>query len=164
MRSLACSTPGLGAIWSAAALVHAGMHVTPDHLDGTTDLKRYLDVALKVDGNNRKIDELRERIPAVACIVGCHDCCGPVTASSEEMARLPVKTEAEHAAALAELSCPHLGAHGCEVYGERPLICRLFGTTPRLLCPNGRRPIYMIDAETEQEIHHFLASTRQVLV
>lgn len=117
-----------------------------------------------MDSNNRKLEELRARIPSFRCIVGCHDCCGPVTASSEEMARLPVKTEAEHEAALAELSCPHLGEHGCEVYSERPLICRLFGTTPSLLCPNGMRPVYMIDRRTEEEIHQFLASTRQVLV
>jgi len=110
------------------------------------------------------LDALRQRIPSFTCIVGCHDCCGPVTASSEEMARLPVKTEAEHDAALAELSCPHLGEHGCEVYGERPLICRLFGTTPRLACPNGMRPVYMIDTRTETEIHRYLARTRQVLV
>jgi uncharacterized protein len=114
--------------------------------------------------NDRKIKALRARIPTFTCIVGCHDCCGPVTASSEEMARLPVKSEAEHERALAELSCPHLGARGCEVYAERPLICRLFGTTPRLPCPNGKRPVYMIDTRTEQEIHAFLASTRQVLV
>ena len=114
--------------------------------------------------NGPKLDELRQRIPSFSCIVGCHDCCGPVTASSEEMARLPVKTEEQHAAALAELSCPHLGEHGCEVYGERPLICRLFGTTPRLLCPNGQRPVYMIDTDTEREIHRYLANTRQVLV
>ena len=114
--------------------------------------------------NNRKIDELRQRVPTFTCIVGCHDCCGPVTASSEEMARLPARTEAEHTDALAKLSCPHLGQDGCMVYAERPLICRLFGTTPRLLCPNGKRPVYMIDTQTEQEIYQFLAHTRQVLV
>lgn len=114
--------------------------------------------------NNRKIDELRRRIPGFTCIVGCTDCCGPVTASSEEVGRLPTRTEAEHEATLAELSCPYLGKHGCDVYAERPLICRLFGTTPRLLCPNGRRPVYMIDANTETEIHQLLASTRQVLI
>jgi uncharacterized protein len=32
------------------------------------------------------------------------------------------------------------------------------------LCPNGQRPVYMIDTRTEQEIHAFLANTRQVLV
>jgi uncharacterized protein len=117
-----------------------------------------------LDTIDRKIDALRLRIPTFTCIKGCHDCCGPVTTSSTEMARLPVKTEAEHAAALAELSCPHLGKQGCEVYAERPLICRLFGTTPQLLCPNGQRPVYMIDSSTEVEIYQFLAHTRQVLV
>lgn len=114
--------------------------------------------------NDREIEDLRRRLPSFTCIVGCHDCCGPVTASSEEVARLPVKTEAEHEAALAELSCPYLGAHGCEVYSERPLICRLFGTTPRLLCPNGQRPVYMVDAKTEDDVLRFLGRTRQVLV
>lgn len=80
------------------------------------------------------------------------------------MARLPVKTVLQHAAALAELSCPHLGEHGCEVYAERPLICRLFGTTPQMLCPNGQRPVYMVDAETEREVYQFLSDTRQVLL
>lgn len=114
--------------------------------------------------NLRKLEQLRERIPSFRCIVGCHDCCGPVTASSEEVSRLPVRSEAQHAAALAELSCPYVGEHGCEVYAERPLICRLFGTTPRLLCPNGQRPVYLIDRRTEQEIDQFLQQTRQVLL
>ena len=90
--------------------------------------------------NTHKIKFFRERIPSFTCVPGCHDCCGPVMTSSEEMAALPVKTDVEHEVALAALSCPHLGAHGCEVYDERPLICRLFGTTPKLVCPNGKRP------------------------
>lgn len=80
------------------------------------------------------------------------------------MARLQVKSDAEHAAALAELSCPHLGANGCQVYAERPLICRLFGTTPRLACPNGKRPEAMIDPRIEQQINRYFTETRQVLV
>jgi len=114
--------------------------------------------------NSQKIRFLRQNIPSFECVPGCHDCCGPVTTSSEEMARLPVKSEAEHEAALAELSCPHLGPNGCQVYDERPLICRLFGTTPRMPCPNGRRPETMIEPRIEKQIHHFIATTRQVLV
>ncbi|HUX89430.1 MAG TPA: YkgJ family cysteine cluster protein [Gallionellaceae bacterium] len=114
--------------------------------------------------NYAKIRFFRKQIPSFPCKAGCHDCCGPVTASSEEMANLPVKSIAEHEAALAELSCPHLGKNGCEVYDDRPLICRLFGTTPRLPCPNGKRPEVMIDAEIEQQIQHFLLHSRQVLV
>lgn len=77
---------------------------------------------------------------------------------------MPVKTDAEHEAALEHFNCVHLGPDGCTVYGERPLICRLFGTTPNLPCPNGRRPDTMIDPDTEREVHHYIASTRQVLL
>lgn len=80
------------------------------------------------------------------------------------MARLPVKSDEAHALALAELSCPHLGENGCQSYGERPLICRLFGTTPRLPCPNGKRPEVMIDARIEQRIFQYFGETRHVLV
>lgn len=87
-----------------------------------------------------------------------------MTTSSEEIARLPEKSTAEHQAALDNYSCPYLGAKGCEVYGERPLICRLFGTTPKLVCPRGRRPEVMIDAEVEQQVFTYFKQVRQVLL
>jgi len=67
-------------------------------------------------------------------------------------------------AALNEFNCVHLGPNGCTVYDERPLICRLFGTTPRMPCPNDRRPDEPVDPKIEREVHHFIANTRQVLV
>lgn len=67
-------------------------------------------------------------------------------------------------AALADWGCPHLGPDGCKVYEERPLICRLFGTTPTLPCPNGRRPRVMTDPKVEHQVHWFGRRTRQVLV
>jgi Fe-S-cluster containining protein len=117
-----------------------------------------------VTDNFQKIEFFRKRIPSFTCKPGCHDCCGPVTASSEEMSRLPVKSDAEHETALANLSCPHLGKNGCEVYDERPLICRLFGTTPRLACPEGKGPEKNVDPRIERQIHQFLSETRQVLL
>jgi uncharacterized protein len=114
--------------------------------------------------NSQKIRFFRQRIPSFECIPGCHDCCGPVTTSSEEMSRLPRKTAAEHEAAMENLSCPHLADKGCTVYMERPLICRLFGTTPTLPCPHGKRPEMMIDEKIEKQIHQFFKETRQVLV
>ena len=114
--------------------------------------------------NRHKIHFLRELIPSFECEPGCHDCCGPVTASSEEMSRLPVKSDAEHDAALAEWNCVHLGPQGCQVYEQRPLICRLFGTTASLPCPRGRGPAAPIEAHVEQQVHELIASTRQVLV
>ncbi|MFQ3261690.1 YkgJ family cysteine cluster protein [Reinekea sp.] len=117
-----------------------------------------------MNDNPEIIARLREQIPTFECVSGCHDCCGPVTTSSEEMSRLPRKTEQEQEAALNELNCVHLGPNGCTVYGERPLICRLFGTTPRMACPHGRKPDQMIDPEIERQVHHYIATTRQVLV
>jgi Fe-S-cluster containining protein len=114
--------------------------------------------------NLHQLTFFRKRIPAFECEPGCHDCCGPVTTSSLEMARLPLKSEAEHDAALAALSCPHLGQQGCQVYDERPLICRMFGTTPRLACPRGKRPAHMLEPELERRLDRFFAATRQVLV
>lgn len=114
--------------------------------------------------NAQAIRFFRSRIPSFECVPGCHDCCGPVTASSEEVARLPEKSEAEHQTALENYSCPYLGAKGCEVYGERPLICRVFGTTPQLRCPRGKGPEVMIDQALERQISQFLKQTRQVLL
>jgi hypothetical protein len=45
--------------------------------------------------NSQKIRTLRQQIPSFECVPGCHDCCGPVTTSPEEMSRLPRKTRAE---------------------------------------------------------------------
>ncbi|MEZ8018560.1 YkgJ family cysteine cluster protein [Vibrio splendidus] len=117
-----------------------------------------------MNDNREIIAYLRENIPAFECVKGCHDCCGPVTTSSEEMSRLPRKSDAEHEAALDEYNCVHLGPNGCEVYEERPLICRLFGTTPRMACPNGCRPMEMVDLKIERQVHYFIRNTRQVLV
>jgi hypothetical protein len=117
-----------------------------------------------VTSNSQKIRFFRRHIPSFECKPGCHDCCGPVTTSTEEMARLPVKSDKDHEVALADLSCPHLGDTGCQVYAERPLICRLFGTTPRLACPNGKRPEVMIDPRIEQQIYRYFVETRHVLI
>nr|MBF0684153.1 YkgJ family cysteine cluster protein [Pseudomonas sp.] len=113
---------------------------------------------------SRRIDRLRAEIPGFACVPGCHDCCGPVTTSTTEMSRLPVRSEAEHDAALADWRCVHLGPDGCEVYDQRPLICRLFGTTASLPCPRGRGPEVPTEPRVERAVHQLIASTRQVLV
>jgi Fe-S-cluster containining protein len=114
--------------------------------------------------NQQQLLYLRQHIPAFECTPGCHDCCGPVTTSAEEMARLPRKSDAHRDQALAEFNCPHLGEHGCEAYQERPLICRLFGTTAQLPCPNGKGPSKQTDVKIEKQVHQFLQQTRQVLV
>ena len=112
----------------------------------------------------QQIRFFRNHIPGFTCKPGCHDCCGPVTASSEEVQRLPPKSNAEHEQAWAHLNCVYLGPDGCTVYAERPLICRLFGTTASLPCPHGCAPAQTTTAEVEAGVHQFNRDTRQVLL
>jgi hypothetical protein len=114
--------------------------------------------------NSTRIRFFRRQIPELACIPGCHDCCGPVLASTDEVARLPQKSADERRAAMDKWDCVHLGAQGCTVYEERPLVCRLFGTTARLPCPHGRRPALMIAPEMDASIDRFFHQTRHVLI
>lgn len=80
------------------------------------------------------------------------------------MARLPMVSEEKRSTAFDALNCTYLGETGCTTYTERPLICRLFGTTPRLACPNGKRPDEMIDARIEQLVHGYFTEARHVLL
>ena len=58
---------------------------------------------MSLSEDDQIIDTLRQQIPSFACVPGCHDCCGPVTASSTEMARLPRRSAAVQDAALEAL-------------------------------------------------------------
>jgi protein PhnA len=42
--------------------------------------------------NDRMIEALRRKTPTFACEPGCHNCCGPVTASSEPPTPTRLKT------------------------------------------------------------------------
>lgn len=108
----------------------------------------------------------RAAIPVFSCEPHCHECCGPVVASDWERKRLPMPAPAVRARCYGPdgLSCPHLGPAGCMVYDERPLVCRLFGTVPKLPCPKGRRPAVMLDPAVEREILRFAATERHQLL
>ena len=83
--------------------------------------------------------ELRDMIPSVSCIPGCHDCCGPVGACTEEMQRLSDNGQVL-LRSWGTAKCGYLKDGKCSIYEERPLVCRLFGATfgrPELKCPHG---------------------------
>lgn len=93
-------------------------------------------------GRERKVIlALRNRIPAFKCIPGCHDCCGPIPFSKWEWEQVKDKRRAT------AIDCPYIGKDGCDIYKHRPIICRLFGTTPRLQCPYGCAPERMLTDE-----------------
>ena len=84
----------------------------------------------------KAIRRLQLLVPKFECIPGCTDCCGPVPFSTWEASQVADKKQ------TAGLSCPYASAKGCEIYDQRPMICRVFGATEdeRLMCPHGKMP------------------------
>lgn len=83
----------------------------------------------------RRLKKLYRQIPTFQCIEGCTDCCGPVPFSRLEWDQIGDKRIAT------TLDCPYAN-NGCDIYEQRPLICRIFGASneKRLQCPHGCRP------------------------
>lgn len=83
-----------------------------------------------------KIKKLYNDIPTFECRAGCSDCCGFVPWSKAEWEIIKEKRRAS------SLKCPYATGNGCDIYENRPLICRLFGTVNvgYLKCPHGCKP------------------------
>jgi Fe-S-cluster containining protein len=85
--------------------------------------------------------DIWEQIPKmVDCKGECVMSCGPVPASPTE--RKLMEERAGHSLGTDNnLMCNMLTEKGlCSVYAVRPMICRLWGTTPKLKCPLGCKP------------------------
>ncbi len=79
-------------------------------------------------------------LPAMQCDDGCGACCGPVPVTKSEayeilgyMRRHGVTPKADHG----PLQCALFDGQRCTVHPVRPLLCRVFGHTPRLECSRG---------------------------
>lgn len=91
-------------------------------------------------------------VPKMADCKGlCQDSCSGIALSDFERARLgrsgvemPTRDREEYRA-----PCPALTAKGrCSVYAARPMICRTWGTSPRMACEHGCRPVeWLSDAQ-----------------
>ena len=90
----------------------------------------------------RQLRDLYAQVPNVQCKGLCHATCGPIAAAPAEW-----HTLAERGVHLPRrirdltMRCPALTAlNTCRVYGDRPLICRLYGVTEGLPCEFGCVP------------------------
>jgi len=95
------------------------------------------------------IRRLRKVVPEMECKEGCHDCCGPIMFSRWEYGRIPDRE-------FSTVVCPYLSlVSGCTVYEERPLLCRLFGSTTEvkeMTCPHGCKPEKPLSVRQMSEI------------
>lgn len=86
----------------------------------------------------KKIRKLYNKIPSFECIPGCTDCCGPIPFAKSEWNIISDKRQG----LKISNNCPYSLNSQCDIYDQRPLICRLFGASldPLLKCPHGCRP------------------------
>lgn len=92
---------------------------------------------------------LYEQIPAFKCVEGCTACCGPVPFSKWEWEHLKDKREAPED----KISCPYSLSGKCDIYEDRPFMCRLFGTAGGMLeCPVGARPMILLADDTASDM------------
>ena len=77
------------------------------------------------------------KLPKLKCD-RCGKCCGPVTCTQAEFARIAEYAAANSIVAVKQgITCPYLTPDGCRVHSVRPFVCRLFGHIPAMRCANG---------------------------
>ena len=95
-----------------------------------------------------KIKALYKEVPAFECIKGCSLCCGAPAFSLFEWSQIKDRrTSSGHA-------CPYSFEGKCDIYSQRPFICRWFGISnePMLRCPFGRRPKNLLTGAEAMEL------------
>lgn len=86
------------------------------------------------------IHRIYAEVPDAQCKGLCVGACGPVMMSAAEGAALTRKHGDVPEPLLGSLTCSKLVDGRCSIYSDRPLICRLYGTTRRLRCQHGCAP------------------------
>jgi len=106
------------------------------------------------------LEDLYRLIPDFLCTPDCHECCrsfGVASRTRLEEERIQ-RFMAEHGMATAAVTgttCPHLMVgRGCSIYPVRPLICRIYGTSPTYRCVLGVSPLRLLHEDEEAEIFH----------
>lgn len=77
--------------------------------------------------------------PAMTCVPSCTECCGLIPCTEAEYKKVAHVVRAKGIIPRAQgLTCPLAQEGKCTVYDARPNICRVFGHSERLVCPEGR--------------------------
>lgn len=97
-----------------------------------------------------RIRQLYDQVPDIDCKGLCWNSCGPIDMSDAErnhisakhgIAIQPYTPERDARWRAGEpLHCTALVDNRCTIHQDRPLICRLWGTTETVICPHGCVP------------------------
>lgn len=107
-----------------------------------------------------RLEAVYAKVPKIECKQLCHAYCGPIAMSRLEWVRWKAAHGGEPQP-RSDLTCPALECGICTVYEARPMICRLWGTTPELACPHGCVPErWLSDKEAHQLLDEMEKSGR----
>ena len=109
------------------------------------------------------VEDIYDLIPELICKKGCYECCknfGVPSRTQVEDERIK-KFLRDHSMQLGVAqghTCPYLDEDlpegGCSIYPVRPLICRLYGTSPNYRCKIGVMPVRPLEEDEEEEIFY----------
>lgn len=84
----------------------------------------------------RKLQTIYSRVPRVKCKGLCDKIsCTELALSVDEVKNL--HKESGEVTKMRDGLCNHLKDGRCKVYGDRPVVCRLWGVTESMRCPHG---------------------------
>jgi Fe-S-cluster containining protein len=111
-------------------------------------------------GVREELENIYARIPRIACQGRCFECCGPIVAHDDEIARMERRAGRALTFSSDDGRCGYLNNnHRCDVYTVRPLVCRLWGVVENLPCLWGCKPERVL---TKEEGHELMR--RQALI
>lgn len=104
---------------------------------------------------DRALEEIYAEIPRMkSCSGQCATACGPIAMFQGEWERVKRAKGYTPRMPRGSLVCPMLSPTGkCTVYTVRPYICRLWGATHELQCPEGCEPERWLTIEEAHDIH-----------
>lgn len=111
--------------------------------------------------SERAMEEIYSEIPSIpSCNGRCASACGPIVMFTGEWKRVKRSMGGKPPSYTpGSLRCPMLSPTGrCMVYTVRPYICRLWGTTSTLACPEGCQPTRWLSREEAQDIFERLCA------
>jgi len=106
------------------------------------------------------IEDIYGLLPDFQCPSGCTVCCSNFGVASrtrveDERIREYLRVQGREPLPTQGTTCPYVCQHGCTIYPVRPLICRLYGTSPNYQCIMGVRPVRLLHEDEEAEIFQY---------